>query len=500
MTAVAPRPAEARDYVRAASPIVEETADGSCFMGLCPSFRTESSRECAAVAAATTELAPRLTFRLVLTARHFIMASKIKGLVSKKKRRYQEDGFDLDLTYIYSNVIAMGFPAEKLEGVYRNNIDDVVRFLESKHKNHYKVYNLCSERHYDANKFQQRVAQYPFDDHNPPGMELLKPFCDDMSQWLDADKRNVAAVHCKAGKGRTGVMICAYMLHRRLQQTAEDALNYYGRARTHDMKGVTIPSQRRYVHYYNELVNINHEYKPVPLLLRSIQVEPVPTINAGTCTPMFVVSRLEAKLYSSAVFEGKRGAKMINLDISHQPVMVCGDVKVEFYNKPKMMAKEKMFVLWFNTFFVKEEVKPRDDHLRTNGFTDTGSADSLTHERTRPMHRLSPKDRSGSVQSLDHLEPLDCPWLVLTMEKDELDKAHKDKTHKLYSADFKVRLYFSRVSTDDPDGHVHRADSMSRSHGEGGVVDPHSSDNDDDTETESEDDDWEGCDTTTTHV
>ena len=94
------------------------------------------------------------------------MANFVQKLVSKKKRRFQEDGFDLDMTckltfgvfhsrpflpchplitlaVITKNVVAMGFPSEKLEGVFRNKLTDVRRFFDTRHPDHYKVYNLC---------------------------------------------------------------------------------------------------------------------------------------------------------------------------------------------------------------------------------------------------------------------------------------------------------------------------------------------------------------------
>ena len=49
----------------------------------------------------------------------------LRELVSGKKIRIREGGYNLDLTYITPRVIAMAYPASGLDKIYRNSIDEV---------------------------------------------------------------------------------------------------------------------------------------------------------------------------------------------------------------------------------------------------------------------------------------------------------------------------------------------------------------------------------------
>ena len=86
------------------------------------------------------------------------------------------------------------------------------------------------------------VSEYPFDDHQAPTFALIYGMCEDLDKWLNSDPLNVAGIHCKAGKGRTGIMICCYLLYCRLFKNSYEAMKYYGYMRTKNHKGVTIPS------------------------------------------------------------------------------------------------------------------------------------------------------------------------------------------------------------------------------------------------------------------
>lgn len=72
-----------------------------------------------------------------------------------------------------------------------------------------------------------QVLRIPFEDHGPPLLCEMLQFCEQASKFMLKDPRNVIAVHCKGGKGRTGVLIACLLLWTGHRRVAMDALELF---------------------------------------------------------------------------------------------------------------------------------------------------------------------------------------------------------------------------------------------------------------------------------
>ncbi|KZT61705.1 hypothetical protein CALCODRAFT_490953 [Calocera cornea HHB12733] len=108
----------------------------------------------------------------------------------------------------------MGYPATGVAAMYRNDRREAKKFIEHRHGDKYWVFNFCplTENAYDPAFFNGHVSRYPFPDHHAPPLALLALAVREMHAWLSADPERVIVVHCKAGKGRSGTLACAYLL------------------------------------------------------------------------------------------------------------------------------------------------------------------------------------------------------------------------------------------------------------------------------------------------
>jgi hypothetical protein len=175
--------------------------------------------------------------------------------VSGHKKRFVENGFDLDLTMITPRIIVHGFPAIGIEHMYRNPRYEIKRFLDHHHPENYKVFNFCCEygRGYEPSVYNGNVERYPFKDHNTPPLETMVAFANSAKSWLDEDPEHVVSMHCKAGKGRAGLMCCVLLIRSGAVQSAKEALDLYDATRVHNNKGLTVTSQRKFVVFYEAL-------------------------------------------------------------------------------------------------------------------------------------------------------------------------------------------------------------------------------------------------------
>ena len=106
-----------------------------------------------------------------------------------------------------------------------------------------------------------------------------------ISNYFIENPKNVVVVHCNAGKGRTGTLISCFLIYSGLADTAKEAITYYGWKRFKHGKGVTQPSQVRYVYYFEQVYKRQIK-SPSLKTVEKIVIHTIPQIsNSGKVKP-----------------------------------------------------------------------------------------------------------------------------------------------------------------------------------------------------------------------
>ncbi|XP_063570851.1 phosphatidylinositol 3,4,5-trisphosphate 3-phosphatase TPTE2-like isoform X3 [Pongo abelii] len=237
----------------------------------------------------------------------------MRRLVSENKRRYTRDGFDLDLTYVTET----GSHCVAQTGL---------EFLDSS---------------------------------DPPTSASQSAGITGMSHHA---RREV----CNFEYGRTGTMVCAFLIASEIFLTAEESLYYFGERqidKTHRSKfqGLETPSQNRYVGYFAQVKHLyNWNLPPRRILfIKRFIIYSIRGVGTGDVCDLKFLIVMEKKVVFSGTSLGNCSilhdieTDKVLIDVFDGPLLY-DDVKVQFFssNLPKYYDNCPFF-FWFNTAFIQ---------------------------------------------------------------------------------------------------------------------------------------------------
>ncbi|XP_066181442.1 auxilin [Sylvia atricapilla] len=338
---------------------------------------------------------------------------------------------ELDISYITSRIIVMSFPAEGVELGFRNHIEDVRTFLDSRHPDHYTVFNL-SPKYYRSAKFHNRVSECSWPVRQAPSLHNLYAVCKNMHNWLQQNPKNVCVIHCMDGRAASAVLVSAMFCFCHLFSHPGPAVQLLNIKRP----GIVLwPSHRRYIGYICDLI----ADKPViphckPLTIKSVTLSPVPCFNKqrNGCRPFCDILSGETRILTTSQeyermkeYRVQEGKVLIPLGAT-----VHGDVVVSVYHMRSTiggrlqakMTNTQIFQIQFHTGFIalgtttlkftKPELDACDSpdkypqlfHVILD--IEIQSADRQT-ELTPPWENFTTKDINPSILFSSHQEHQD---------------------------------------------------------------------------------------------
>ncbi|XP_069588794.1 tensin-1 isoform X4 [Ranitomeya imitator] len=393
------------------------TREGSA----CRVCRLSCHRKCEAKIA--SPCTPRVNYELPISTespqKHVDTTGSTKSSRSSQSRRRpsrsfslmhtMEDSCELDLTYITERIISVTFSAGTEEANFCRNLKEVAHMLKSKHGDNYLIFNL-SERRHDISKLHSKVLDFGWPDMHAPALEKVCSICKAMDTWLNADPHNVVVIHNKGNRGRTGVVIAAYMHYSNISASADQALDRFAMRRFYEDKVLPVgqPSQKRYIHYFSGLLSGAIKMNNKPLFLHHVIMHGIPNFESkGGCRPFLKIYQAMQPVYTSGIYN-VQGDSHTSICITIEPgLLLKGDILLKCYHKKyRSPTRDVIFRVQFHTcaihdlgvVFVKEDL---DEAFKDERFPDFGKVEfvfSYGPEKIQGMEHLE----NGPSVSVDY--------------------------------------------------------------------------------------------------
>ncbi|KAK2851035.1 hypothetical protein Q5P01_007311 [Channa striata] len=334
----------------------------------CRVCKTATHRKCEAkVTPACIPTPPNdLQRRGTAPSRHIQHLGSTKSLTYSKQRntlprsfsvdrvmeRVMERHYDFDLTYITERIISVFFPPKLEEQRYRLNLKEVAAMLKSKHQDKFLLLNL-SERRHDITRLNPKVHDFGWPDLHAPLLDKICAICKAMEMWLTSDPQHVVVLHCKGNKGKTGVIVAAYMHYSKISAGADQALSTLAmRKFCEDKVSSSLqPSQNRYIYYFGGLLSGAIKMNSSPLFLHQVLIPSLPNFQGeGGYYPFLKIYQAMQLVYTSGIYD-LQGTGGRRLCVTVEPALLLkGDIMVKCYHRRADGAdRDTVFRLQFHT-------------------------------------------------------------------------------------------------------------------------------------------------------
>ncbi|XP_078535388.1 tensin-1 isoform X1 [Lissotriton helveticus] len=320
-----------------------------------------------------------------------------------------EDNCELDLIYVTERIISVSFCSGTDEEAFSSNLKEVAQMLNSKHGENYLLFNL-SERRHDIGKLHSKVLDFGWPDLHAPALEKVCSICKAMDTWLNADPHNVVVLHNKGNRGRTGVVIAAYMHYSNISASADQALDRFAMKRFYEDKVLPVgqPSQKRYIHYFSGLLSGTIKMNNKPLFLHHVIMHGIPNFESkGGCRPFLRIYQAMQPVYTSGIYN-VQGDSQTSICITIEPgLLLKGDILLKCYHKKfRSPNRDVIFRVQFHTcaihdlgiIFGKEDL---DEAFKDDRFPEYGKVEfvfSYVPEKIQGMEHLE----NGPSVSVDY--------------------------------------------------------------------------------------------------